>query len=451
MYLFLVFLCCLAVKRAVAQTQNGLRVHPVPAEFASEKKFKVLVNGVQVRVFHAGLNVYFASFDLTGSVDIQVEAKQAGYWDNRPVVRPASYQVKPVLNDNTVRFFISKVGQYSVERPGVNDFKDEVLFIFANPPETIKVNPNNKDVIYLKPGIHQQNIDLKSGQTLYLEAGAVLFGAVNIWNASDVRILGRGVILYYGPQSEDEDLGWVNKKNWHPLTTNNVKGLLVSGVTFIGRSRTWTIQTHTTFDAVFDNIKILAVNPQNINGDGIDWYGGGRARVTNSLIKSMDDCFAFFTPESSKDMWGRMNRTAGKVSDIYIDNCVLWASIANVLRIGFNGQDLVTDKITLRNCDIIHFNNSNWQAPASLVCVVSPSKKGEARHSNYLIENIRFEEPAALLGAQNPEAQLRNFTFRNVSMNGIPVPSMINSRTSNFIFDNVTLNSKKVSSLEDLK
>jgi hypothetical protein len=373
--LYSTIMVALAIAQAFSQT---VIPHPVPEEFASDY-YVVTINGQPVPVFHAGLNVYFASFDFTDSASVTVspkvdsdkyagqtsnkEATQVGakgYWRGEVTVRPLSKNIKPKLTGATVNFSLTDAGQYSIERAGTSNFKDDVLLLFANRPDVSVINLTDKNVIHLKAGIHNQHIDLQSGQTLYLDAGAVLFGSINIWDAKNVSILGRGTVVYYGPQSEDHDDGWKNQKNWHPLTTHNVKGLTVRGVTFVGRSRTWSLQTHTTFDAVFDNIKVIAVNPQNINGDGIDWYGGGRTRVMNSFIRSMDDCFAFFTPESSKDMWATTKNTAGDVTDIYIENCVLWTTLANVFRIGFNGQALTTRAITMKNTDVIHISKSEW-------------------------------------------------------------------------------------------
>ncbi|WP_147367956.1 hypothetical protein [Fibrisoma montanum] len=365
-------------------------------------------------------------------------------------MRPLSKNCKPTVNGSTVSFAISDAGQYSVERAGTGHFKDDVLFLFANRPDTSVPNLTAKNVIHLKAGIHHRNIDLTSGQTLYLDAGAVLFGGINVWDAKNVSILGWGTVVYYGPQSETHDDGWKNQKNWHPLTTHNVQGLTVRGVTFVGRSRTWSLQTHTTFDAVFDNIKILAVNPQNINGDGIDWYGGGRTKVLNSFIRSMDDCFAFFTPGSSQDMWATTRNTAGEVNDIYIENCVLWSTLANVFRIGFNGQALTTRTITMRNTDVIHMSKGEWHAPWALFCMVSPNSKGKASHRDYTFENIRFEEPIALFGLQNPEAQFERILLKNITMLGEPVPSVVRNTTRNVTFDNVILNGKHVGSEADI-
>lgn len=447
--------------------------HSVPEEFSS-RYYEVKVNGQLIPVFHAGLNVYFASFDFTGRADVTVTATyksagysgqtankeviaidEKGYWRGEAVVRPLAKQIKPVLTGDQVRFALTEAGQYSVEKASTTvapakQYKDDALLLFANRPDTNVPSLTAKNVIHLKPGIHHRNIDLQSGQTLYLDAGAVLFGGINIWDAKNVSILGRGTVVYTGPQSETRDDGWKNQKNWHPLTTHNVQGLTVRGVTFVGRSRTWSLQTHTTFDATFDNIKIIAVNPQNINGDGIDWYGGGRANVINSFIRSMDDCFAFFTPDSSQDMWATAKNTDGEVKDIYIENCVLWTTLANVFRIGFSGQALTTSNITMKNTDIIHISKGEWHAPNSLFCMVSPNSKGKAIHSNYVFEHIRFEEPAALFGLQNPETQFQNVLLTTITMQGEPVPSLIKNTTRDITFRNVMLNGKRVAAELDI-
>lgn len=461
---FLLIFICLLTKGL----SQSVMPHSVPEEFASDY-YEVKVNGQAVQVFHAGLNVYFASFDFIGNAEVKVishyntnsysgqtsnketiKVDDRGYWRGEVNIRPLSKNIHPTLKGSDVSFSLSEAGQYSVERIGTSDFKDDVIFLFANRPDTNIPNLTAKNLIHLKAGIHHRNIDLKSGQTLYLDAGAVLFGAINVWDAKNVSILGRGTVVYYGPQSETHDDGWKNQKNWHPLTTNNVQGLTVRGVTFVCKSRTWTIQTHTTFDAIFDNIKILAVNPQNINGDGIDWYGGGRAKVLNSFIRSMDDCFAFFTKDSCKDMWAMTKNTEGEVKDIYIENCVLWTTLANVFRIGFNGQALTTENISMKNCDIIHITKKEWHAPWSLFCMVSPNGKGKAKHSNYFFENIRFEEPTAIFGLQNPESSFENLVLKDVTMIGEPIPSLIKNRTKNVTFNNVILNGKLVTSEIDI-
>jgi hypothetical protein len=455
--------------------------HPVPEEYVSSQ-YNVMVNKKPVPVFHAGLNVCFASFDFEGTVEVKVSAAQirdskttekkyagqvlysytqtidgAEFWAGNASVKPASKKITPETDGADVTFSLTEPGQYTVERPGTSNFNDQVLFLFANRPEKKRPNAGDPGIIYFGPGVHQQNIDLQSGQTLYLDAGAVLFGAINIWDAKDVKILGRGTVLYYGPQSEDKaPIGWGHQKAmgndlkfWYPLNTRNTERFTVEGITLIGRSRTFMVNMITTFDAVFDNVKLLSVNRANVNGDGFDWFGGGRTIIRNSLIRSQDDCFAFYIATHDNSNPQEVRRSS-EVRNIHIENCVLWSTIANVFRVGHGAQALITDNVTLSDCDIIHIGRGEWLAPWSIVSTVTPSSPSKAIHSNYLLEDLRFEEATAFLGLQNSEAVYRNFVFRNITMNGNPVPSMVQSRMEGLTFDNVMVNGIKVDEAKDV-
>ena len=437
-----------------------LTAHPVPDEFGS-KQYTVEINGIAVPVFEASPRVHFASFDFTAPVTVSINGKVvrelgvplpiadeqlngASVWDGEALVRPSSRNVTAVTNGKTARFTLTEPGQYSVEGRKTSqsntDNKDMVLFLFANRPETNRPQETDTNVVYLKPGVHQRHIDLKSGQTLYLEAGAVLFGSVDIWDARDVRILGRGVVFYYGPQSENNDDGYLHKRDWHPLTTHNAKGLTVNGITFVARSRTWTIQMHTTLDADFDNVKVLGVNDQNINGDGFDWKeGGGRTRIANSLVRSSDDAFALFTPRDSVP--------TGVVKDIVIERCVIWPTRANIFRVSGYGEN-----ISMKNCDVIHVPQSMFAVPRALLCSVKSNNGQYATVSNFLFEDIRFEEPAALLGIDWEKASYHNIVFRNITMKGKPSPSYVTAkRVEGVVLDNVVLDNKQILTRKDLR
>jgi hypothetical protein len=431
--------------------------HPVPVEFLSNK-YSVEVNGRPVEVFQARPSVHFASFDFTGEANVKVigrivkvmsanevrEQADSSFWKGDAVIRPLSRNIMVKTAASSATFTLIEPGQYSLEGPKTANFDDNVLFLFANRPETERPKPEDPNVIWLKPGIHQQNIDLKSGQTLYLEAGSVLFGGINIWDARDVKILGRGTVFYYGPQSENVDDGKTHRKNWHPLTTHNSERLTVSGITLVARSRTWTIQMQTTYDADFDNVKVLGVNNQDVNGDGFDWGGGGRTRITNSLVRCADDAFAFLTPAP----WdGTTKESENK--DIRIENCVIWPTRANICRFENPGAINKTDNIVMFNCDIIHVPKRMFQVPRSVVASYSSKGQGSV-YSNIIFENVRFEEPAALLGIQNEGALFRNIVFKNISMRGKTILLFVKGTVDGLLFDNVRLDGKMVSAKEDI-
>ncbi len=394
--------------------------HPVPWEFASDR-YSVSVNGQPATVFFASMNLHFASFDFTGRADVQVTInendynrhdgktylKAADFWQNNAVVRPLSRGIQPKTDGRKVTFSITQPGQYAIERPGTGGFEDEVLFLFANPPEKNIPRKDDPKVVWLGAGTHQRSVDLTSGQTLYLAPGAVLYGAINVWDAVNVRICGRGVAVYNGPNSRNVDSGWMSRPNWHPLTTHNVKGLTVEGVTFVNRARTWSLQFRRTTDSVFDNIKVIASTPENLNCDGMDWYGGGRATVRDSFFRVADDCFAVQSEDASIAL--RVDRgggghlpgapqkktppTRGEFSGLIVERCVFWPTVANIFRAGWNNQSLTTRDVTIRDCDVIHMgrNSKQWMgADWALFTTVIPQGTGVCEHRDYLFENIRY-------------------------------------------------------------
>ena len=439
--------------------------HPVPWEFASAR-YTVKVDGKPVSVFLATMNLHFASFDFTGSAEVQVTINRDDYnrkddrplvkpdefWQGAAVMRPLSRGVLPKTEGRTVTFTLTQPGQYAIERPGTSGFEDEVLFLFANPPETNVPSAQDPNVIWLGAGVHWRNVDVASGQTLYLAPGAVLFGGINVWDAQNARICGRGSVVYYGPQSMNVDSGWVHRRDFHPLTAHNANGLSVEGVTFIGRSRVWTIQLWQTFDSTFENIKVLTSFPANLNGDGIDWYGGGRATVRDSFFRTADDCFAVHPADASGALridpggGGHLPgapaavqpHAVGEVSDFMIERCVFWPTVANIFRAGWVNQTLTTRRVTVRDCDVIHIATHEWMgASDALFTTVSPDGKGACVHSDYLFENIRCEAPAALIGVNWPEATLRNFRFKNIRLDAGANRSLIRANAEGVRFNNV--------------
>jgi hypothetical protein len=464
---------------AETASQRNVTPHPVPWECASAR-YGVTVNGRPVSVFLATMNLHFASFDFAGKAEVQVTINDDNYhhadghpfpkpdefWQGAAVVRPLARGVAAKTEGRTVTFTITQPGQYAIEPPGTGGFEDEVLFLFANPPERDVPSAADRNVIWLGPGVHQRHVNLASGQTLYLAPGAVLFGGINVWDAENVRICGRGVVLYYGPQSMNVDSGWLHRRDWHPLTTHAVHGLKVEGVTFIGRSRVWTIQLCETFDSVFENIKVLTSFPANLNGDGIDWYGGGRSVVRDSFFRTADDCFAVHPADASLalrvDRGGgshlpgapatEVHHARGEVGDFTIERCVFWPTVANIFRAGWSNQSLTTHDVTVRDCDVIHISPHVWLGAAdALFTAVSPDGSGDGEHRDYLFENIHVESSGALCAVNWPRTTLRNFHFKDIHFPAGVNQSFVRASADGLHFENVRVGGQVARDAEALK
>jgi hypothetical protein len=59
-----------------ATSQAQITPHSVPLEFTSDR-YGLTVNGKPVTVFHAVMNIHFASFDFTGQADVRVTIDSA--------------------------------------------------------------------------------------------------------------------------------------------------------------------------------------------------------------------------------------------------------------------------------------------------------------------------------------------------------------------------------------
>ncbi|HRS96155.1 MAG TPA: endopolygalacturonase, partial [Candidatus Latescibacteria bacterium] len=131
---------------------------------------------------------YFASFEMTAPVTVQVRPARA-FKD--VVLRPLSKHVHPQIDGDTISFSLPSAGGYSLEMDGYH----HNLHLFADPPAKYAVDLYDPATIYFPPGCHDVGIlQLKDGQTVYLDEGAVVYGCIHATDCRGIRILGRGVL-----------------------------------------------------------------------------------------------------------------------------------------------------------------------------------------------------------------------------------------------------------------
>lgn len=461
-------------------------------EATSSSRFVVLVNGMSVPVYKAALNIWVANIEWTEPIQAQVIAQDAGYWKDGVTVRPHSKGINPDVHGDTVSFQVLAPAMLSVERnnqpwnwvqpldlerndptwwkegfryntalqlQGYQENTAEVLFLFVDTPCPEPLVKEDKKYIHLEAGIHTGNINLQSGQHLHLDEGAFLFGSVNIWNAHDVKVTGRGVIVHDGAQPPYTDHGFLTKRDWRPISINNSSNVSVSGITCVARSRTWAIQATASRNLIFSGIKIIAANLANLNGDGIDLCGSQDVVIEDCFFRVCDDAIALYcampfdhlaNPEINEDypVKGRFS----EVKNIQITDCVFWNTSANVMRVGWTGMKLSTEHIAMRNCDVIHLSDcSYFHIPHSLLAIMSEDGTGDAFHSDYLLENIRLEDFSSLVGINHLNARLQNIRFKDIKMEMAPKwPSLLRSHGisrepgEGIIFENLSLEGHKV-------
>jgi hypothetical protein len=409
---------------------------PVPPEMQSSV-FTVRVNSQPVDVAHAASSYDYVSFDFKGGpVTVEITAAESGFWDRGVDIEPWRLGIRPERDHQTIRFQLAGPAKLSISRP--RDFLNRatMLFLFAGAPPPPPPSPAPNVHVYAA-GVYRQSLNPQSGDVLYLQPGAVFFGSLNIWQVDNVKVMGRGTIVYDGPQDPDHDEGWMHKRDWHCIVTDNAHNIEIDGLTCIVRSRTWTIQMKDSAQLTYDDLRVIGGNPGNANQDGMDWIGSTNGLVRNSFFRASDDIIALmgnWDGYSDADMV----RPGKSVHDIVVESSELSTSISNVVRAGWPKKIFNSWNFTLRNSDVLHAGiGACGQTFGLLGFWGAHGSRGD--HNNYTFQNVFLDNWYSLLQMDQRDPSLRNFAFRNIWALDQPplVGSSMSGSISGTVLDNV--------------
>ncbi len=438
------FRCLLLAVLALTSTAFALpRVQPVPVpEELRSTAFTVTVNGKPVDVAHAASSLDFVSFDITGPVDVTITAAEPGFWDRGVDIQPWRLGLRPERKGQTIRFRLAAPAKLSISRP--RDFLNHaaMLFLFAGTPPP----PPPHDARVYAPGIYRQSLNPRSGETLYLAPGAYVFGSLNLWKVDHVKVLGRGAIIYDGPQDPTTDQGWMQKPDWHCIGTMEAHDVEVDGLTCVVRSRTWSVQLKDSSSFVFDDLRVVGGNPGNANQDGIDWIGSSDGLVRNSFFRASDDDIALmgnWDGYTDADML----RPGRDVKNIVVERSQLSTSISNVVRAGWPRKTFNSTGFTLRDSDILHAGiGACGQSFGLLGMWAADGASGD--HSNYTFENLFLDDWYSLVQIEQDQPAIHGITFRNIWSPDQPplIASSLTGQVSGITFQNVKIGQQRLDS-----
>ncbi|MFD0673039.1 glycosyl hydrolase family 28 protein [Cohnella sp. GCM10027633] len=409
--------------------------------------YRVTIDGAEATVH----TVQDASYVLLSSDKI-MQVEVATTIPFRTVkVRPLSVGIAPVVEGNRIRFEVKAPAKLSIELDGS---LRSPLFLLANPPETFRPSPDDVGVRYYAKRDEPYDageIVLGSGETLYIEEGARVYGRVSAYRADDVKVAGRGILdgsLWRlegaKPYSERtqrirfiecsrvsiEGITVVDGENWHivPIACNEVRISDVNVITFEG------------------------------TGDGIDVVGCKDVRIEGCFIRSNDDCIAvkgndYFHPSGCAD-----------VERVRVERCVLWnAPWGNAIEIGYETRCEHIRDIVFEDIDIIHCEFEGWQSGGTFTIHngdratvsdvfyrrirVEDSREKlvdiKIQHSVYskderrgLVINIRFEDidvvdgpfPVSIIRGFDGDHLIENVAFERLTVHGEPILSANQAR-----------------------
>ena len=332
---------------------HEVKMHRTPCEILYSKDFKVFVDGKEVPVYTCRISSYpfnrvwpghqreinqteiVSYVNLISDEEIEVEVQpltKTAY--ERILLKPYAKNVSFEKKGDRIVFRLKQNGGYVLE---LDDYHG-LLYIFNNKPCPCE-DPENV-TYYFGKGLHfPGKIELKSGESVYLEKDALVYGCIFAENAENIRIYGNGIL-------DDSMEERVSEHCYEPYANGNMKFYDCKNITVQGvgmtNSAIWCINLFHCFDVHIDGANVFG--QWRYNTDGIDIVNSQRVTVQNSFVHSFDDTISIkgIDPFSFD-----IN------ADILVENCVLWCDWGRTMEIGLETKCLEYRNITFRKCDIL--------------------------------------------------------------------------------------------------
>lgn len=323
----------------------------------------------------------------TSPLSVEIEFPEC---PEKVTVRPLAKGIAPRTEGRKVRFEIAEPGAYAVETGGSRG----AFFLFVDPPMDFAVDRKDPKVRYYGPGEHDVGlIELKSGETLFLAEGAVVYGRVFARDADDIRILGRGILdasrvraekVRDDPEKDREEMakGFAvcNVRRHDAMRLEFCDRVRIEGIV-IRDAPGYTIRPVGCRDLEIACVKVIG--NWRYNSDGFDMHNCRRVRIHDCFLRTFDDTicvkgFDYVMDESHMLHDGEMHDI---FEDVRVERCVLWNDWGRTLEIGAETRAKEIRDVTFRDCDLIHTTHA--------ACDIQNVDYAAVR--NVLYEDIRIE------------------------------------------------------------
>lgn len=373
----------------------------------------------------------FCTFDIDKPTMVTVKADREV---ESVKVLPSSRNIKAETDGREITFEAVPGDRLTVE---INGDEYHSLHVFANTVETEHYDPSDPDVIYFGPGVHHvSHLVVRSGQTLYIAEGAILYGEMfqrekdGPWSP---------VISLIGDHIKVRGRGIINGSLCETLTTNlmyvNGNDISIEGVIFVDSS-VWTVPVKNSSDVDINNVKLLGYRA---NSDGIDICNSRNVTVRNSFIRTLDDLIVIKTTVEG-----------GKSEHIHAYGNILWNEVAHAVSVGAEINKDIND-VVFEDNDIIHDKGREW--------TMRVYHCDNALVTNVVFRNLRIEESQnfislwinkAVWSHSTERGHINGVTFENISAERVANPIMqflgydSTHMIENVTVSDVTVNGKKL-------
>ncbi len=496
---------------ANAAVESTVLPYPAYPGARASERFEVSVNGQPVFVHHhpthrekGSGDMHYAHFAMSGKTVVRVKNKSGAI--RSCDIRPLAYAIKPTIEGDTATFELDRprYGIVFVNEPAGYDSSGLMLFAEApevNPPKlgdagvrnlldygadpsgarlaTEAINraiedaarqPGGATVFLPKGGIYRSGtVMMKSGVTLYVEAGAVLRGSDDpkdypvISNGShwgngalvffdrveNSALRGRGTIDANGyPRlySQLDPKDGSRKRSIYGYKLGQCRNIRFDDL-ILANCCQWTVHLFDSDHFATHNIKILNRKVQ-YNEDVYDFDVSRHIRVENGFALTMDDFFAIKGTPGTLE-----NARRRDVEDIVVKGFVGYGYDTG-LALGYSGEAHYT---SVKDVHLEDYHAVSCRVDYAVWIAFTPNPPtgyAEALNrplSNFTFKNCTFEEGGGIYISAG-ESKLTGFTFDNCSVLDTRRPCILEGRNvERMAFRNLRIGGQNIRSADDFK
>jgi len=378
-HLTIIFMLILSLARAMEVSFDARSLNVRPARVSAYPMNQVW-SGYQRPVEQTKVES-FVSFDLASPGVLAVTPapeEDCG----EPVILPLSWQPKVERVGRTLRIPIDGPRQFALSFGKAAP----VLHVFANPPFD---EPHAADEIVFGPGEHHVGVIVpKSGQTVRIEEGAVVYGSILLAHVHDVTVTGRGIVdgsfldradhssaAYKAAVAAGLPEGFYGAEMAVTTFTSAWStNVTVRGITFRDPPRWTMIVRAQSKNVLVDNVKIVGC--WRYNADGINACASEDVTIRNCFLRTFDDCIIA--------RGAYLDCGEGPTRNVTAENCILWCDWGKNLEVWAGHKPCLIENVAFRNIaciavDAFGCDVTTWFA--------SPS----TRIRNVTMEDIEFD------------------------------------------------------------
>jgi hypothetical protein len=350
--------------------------HLYPAALPRSNWFQAKVNDLSLDVLHHQA-AHHTSFECNGLVTVQLTlalANNAAAADVK--IRPLRLGIVARREGQRITFDVPGPQNLQIEIPGA-----PLLYVYALPPAA--PSPTGPKVRLFEAGkIHDAGlVVLGEGETLWIEAGAVMRGSIRAAAVSGVRIGGYGIL---------DGSYWVEHLDTRrkAIVLDHCKASSIETILMVSPCH-WMIVLGACADISVSGVRQIA---DDMSSDGVDIAGSQRVRVTGCCLHNGDDNIAIKAIGNTSHPSERALTPMGladegwkyDVEDIVVSGCTFYnIHGGSAMEIGYE-----TSTPHIRN---IRFENIDVLAVHQFGSVFGIHIGDRAHVENVIWENIRVE------------------------------------------------------------